>query len=1572
MKYSFLNTNSLFSSKRISFFISSLFLSISISYASISDVKLVKSNTLTTVVDKDKDGIDDEFDQCPDTPESESADENGCAESQKDDDEDGVNNNIDRCPNTPFGEAVDENGCAESQKDDDQDGVYNNLDFCPNTEQGVQVDAFGCKIEDTPVDQDNDGVADDLDLCPNTPFGEAVDENGCAESQKDDDQDGVYNNLDFCPDTEEGKPVDSFGCSDTQGGSSTVTDTFATDSDNDGVPDAYDFCPDTEEGKPVDAFGCSDTQGGSSTVTDTFNTDSDNDGVPDAYDFCPDTEEGKPVDAFGCSDTQEGSSTVTDTFATDSDNDGVPDAYDFCPDTEEGKPVDAFGCSDTQGGSSTVTDTLNTDSDNDGVPDAYDFCPDSPPGELVDQNGCAESQKDDDQDGVSNAVDLCPNSPTGEVVDQNGCAESQKDDDQDGVSNADDLCPNTQEGKPVDASGCYQIALDDSLTIIPDAAFEQALIDMGYDSELNGYVVNEKIQSVEILNLNGRKNKISNLTGIDTFINLKELYAADHTLTFIDITSNQLLEVLDVSNNKISSINVSSIAGLIHLSIEKNKLTAIDISNNTRLDHLAISSNEIYELDLHNNLEIRHLLMNNTKISTIDLARFENLITFEAINTPANCINVSEAQLGAIPVAWKINQSSFYATNCSYINEFDSDNDGVENQNDNCPDTPKGQRVDETGCAYVDADNDLDGIPDELDACPDSPKNSKVNENGCTQLQIDADLDGVLNENDYCPQTPLGIAVNERGCSQQQEKVIQDNGDDDNDGVINVLDRCNDTPEGTEVDDTGCTPQEAEAQQETDSDHDGVLNENDYCPGTATGLVVNSFGCPLNEIDSDFDKVTDDLDLCPNTPAGVEVDEYGCSLEQKADDTDLDGVKNEKDYCPNTPAYTAVDVNGCSEEEIANDADFDGIPNDIDQCSNTQPFAVVNENGCSFEQQDEDEDGVTNAIDRCYNTAVGDKVDEYGCSFAQLDGDDDEDGVLNSFDKCPETPNGTEVDPNGCPFLPPSIKSQTFEQTEISRDDELTDIRIYLGKVLVEDTNSVNVGDTSTIQLEILPVEDFALFELVQDSIFLIDRIDFEEKTRHLFQIKATNDKALSAIGSMELNVLDIPNTSSISNFELAVFDLEDESEAAKVDYKRYLNPKAEKGVGKWKIKKKIVGGADAGLFVIRSLGSTDKSGKRTEEGEDYLDFVNPPDFETPLDHNQDNIYEVEVVNINTNDGESTLPLSVIQTNLVVPENDATAVQLQAVPVSATDDSDGDGINDIVDNSPFVANPNQEDSDGDGVGDVSDDADHDGVWNPFDRCSDTPLNSKVNIEGCVIFYLPPSNFSLKTSEKCIGQSSIELTVQETSYTYNLAVSGPINETYTLEGNRWNLDQLPGGSYTLCITVEGYTASEFERCFTVNVQEPEPLTIYGSLSEEGETVVYNLKGGDIYTITHNEMSFQTDREQIEISLKEGINTIRISTGIECQGVFEKNYFNSSSVTFSPNPFQNFVNVFVGGTDESVTVELFTNQGRLIKGQEYQLNSSNRMIQIPTYDLNPGSYVIKTCGETTLQSELIIKQ
>jgi OmpA-OmpF porin, OOP family len=149
-----------------------------------------------------------------------------------DDDHDGVTNDKDRCPDTPQGVAVDMNGCA---LDSDGDGIADYLDKCPGTPQGVAVDMNGCAL-----DADADGVADYLDKCPGTPQGIIVDANGCP---YDSDGDGVANYMDQCPETSPGVSVDTKGCS--------------LDADADGVPDYRDACPDTPAGETVDAKGCS-------------------------------------------------------------------------------------------------------------------------------------------------------------------------------------------------------------------------------------------------------------------------------------------------------------------------------------------------------------------------------------------------------------------------------------------------------------------------------------------------------------------------------------------------------------------------------------------------------------------------------------------------------------------------------------------------------------------------------------------------------------------------------------------------------------------------------------------------------------------------------------------------------------------------------------------------------------------------------------------------------------------------------------------------------------------------------------------------------------------------------------------------------------------------------------------------------------------------------------------------------------------------------------------------------------------------------------------------------------------
>ncbi|MDC1060958.1 thrombospondin type 3 repeat-containing protein [Flavobacteriaceae bacterium] len=901
----------------------------------------------------------------------------------------------------------------------------------------------------------------------------------------------------------------------------------------------------------------------------------------------------------------------------------------------------------------------------------------------------------------------------------------------------------------------------------------------------------------------------------------------------------------------------------------------------------------------------------------------------------------------------------------------DPDQDGVENPIDQCPDTAEGQIVDEKGCALKDQDLDLDGVPNELDLCPNTPLNQNVNENGCAEIELDSDLDGVGNEKDLCPDTPIGVVVDENGCSQKENIENQGRDDDDKDGIINLNDLCPETPEGSAVDDNGCTMAEVVEATLTDNDLDGVENDKDLCPDTEEGAVVNEFGCPLSEIDADFDKINDDIDRCLYTPIGEKVDEYGCSISQKENDLDLDGIENAYDRCPDTPFGESVDEFGCTQAQADNDIDLDGVPNELDACPFTTPMdEVANTNGCSVGEEDDDGDGVLNALDRCNNTPTNEKVDSYGCSEDQLDSDDDGDGIKNKQDRCPNTPPGVAIDAFGCAFKAAKIYAEKFEQVENKRDDDVSNVNVFLGRIVVEDTNKSQDVFNNTVQIRILEGQDAALFRIDGRDLYLIGGLDYEENREHQFTVEATNDKGIVSTKTIKLIVIDIPNSSTRSSYNIVVFDVQNEQEDAKVSYKRYFNPNADnRGVGKWKIKKKIVGGNDAHLFSVRTR---ETDAEKNEDQGDYLDFITPPDHENPQDHNRDNIYEVDVVNINTEDGDSTQPIPVTQTNLVVPENSDRAIELQSVPAAPTDDTDGDGVNDIVDNSPFVFNPDQSDTDGDGVGDVTDDADHDGVWNPFDECNETPYNTIVDAKGCAIFWLPTNAFTISKAEKCIDENSIIIDFASSNYQYNVAVNGVQINSTPIDSDELEIPELSSGSYGVCITVEGKSADLFERCYTINIDTQNPLSVSAKKSNQNKTVEYSLKGGKVYTITQNGVSFQTTKSKVNLTLAEGYNEVKITTGIECQGIFEESYFNSSEVLFSPVPFNESLSIFVGGNDRNLVIDVYSSNGRLISSEEHSLNTSSRIIQMQTSHLLQGSYVIKLKGATTLISEIIIKE
>lgn len=219
---------------------------------------------------------------------------------------------------------------------------------------------------------------------------------------------------------------------------------------------------------------------------------------------------------------------------------------------------------------------------------------------------------------------------------------------------------------------------------IPDPNFEQALLDLGFDTDgvINQHILRSDAEAVTgRLELSGRE--INDLAGIEAFVNITELQAGENNLTSVDISKNtELVKLwfyyndlteLDLSNNpklervslggnqltslrmdgltkvhtlyvwqnQLQSIDLSNLSDLKYLDLSDNPLSNIDVSSNPSLDYFFLQNSPVTELDVSNNLLMSDLRISNTGISELDLSKNLALTTLFVSGTPISNLDVS-------------------------------------------------------------------------------------------------------------------------------------------------------------------------------------------------------------------------------------------------------------------------------------------------------------------------------------------------------------------------------------------------------------------------------------------------------------------------------------------------------------------------------------------------------------------------------------------------------------------------------------------------------------------------------------------------------------------------------------------------------------------------------------------------------------------------------------------------------------------------------------------------------------------------------------------------------------------
>jgi hypothetical protein len=228
------------------------------------------------------------------------------------------------------------------------------------------------------------------------------------------------------------------------------------------------------------------------------------------------------------------------------------------------------------------------------------------------------------------------------------------------------------------------------------------------------------------------------------------------------------------------------------------------------------------------------------------------------------------------------------------------------------------------------------------------------------------------------------------------------------------------------------------------------------------------------------------------------------------------------------------------------------------------------------------------------------------------------------------------------------------------------------------------------------------------------------------------------------------------------------------------------------------------------------------------------------------------------------------------------------------------------------------------------------------------------------------------SASCIGSNNgkIAVSASNTSYTYQLGISG-METTYSLSSDNEHtilLEDLEVGIYTINISIaeqEGYLQS-----FEAKISEPDPLQGKAQIDYFSKSAQLNLSGSEVYYVEVNGVMMASHSNYFSAPLKAGKNVIKVTTPLDCQGVFEEVLFLSEKLRYFPNPVTSDLNITIPGTDEEIALEIFSDSGSNLYRGTHKIGAS-RTIQLPMGRFKSGLYIVTGIGKTVNESFKVIK-
>lgn len=188
--------------------------------------------------------------------------------------------------------------------------------------------------------------------------------------------------------------------------------------------------------------------------------------------------------------------------------------------------------------------------------------------------------------------------------------------------------------KSISQSVTFEAAKITSLGTLSASSFEEQLIDnkefiktvgeqVEWTTNEDGTVslTPENLAAIEkVTSLDVSEKSLSDLSGIEYFVNLISLDCQKNQLASLDVSSLTKLSILYCQNNQLKTLDVSQNTALWNLNCSNNQLSELNVANNPKLQTLSCANNQLTTLDIEKNTSLSTLYCNNNQLATLDVS----------------------------------------------------------------------------------------------------------------------------------------------------------------------------------------------------------------------------------------------------------------------------------------------------------------------------------------------------------------------------------------------------------------------------------------------------------------------------------------------------------------------------------------------------------------------------------------------------------------------------------------------------------------------------------------------------------------------------------------------------------------------------------------------------------------------------------------------------------------------------------------------------------------------------------------------------------------------------------------